>query len=129
FSSGQDDLWVRVLHAHESILTAVSPGIQLERLAAAIAEVVPVYWGDPQRAAQGRLELFRARQEVLSWALERLELALPRSIVEQVANAYTREKEDAVAPLGDAIDVVKALRKGGFGLALLTNGGAAFQRR
>lgn len=119
-------------------------------LARVINDVVtPVYWKDPVRAALGRLDLFRSRREVLLWAarcyFEGVDVAEVESRWEarafemngarfgesllQIADAYTRAKEDAVAPLGDSIEVLHALRDAGFRLALLTNGGSQFQRR
>lgn len=130
FSTGQERLWLQVLEEHGALLVGSQPDRDLNELVRVLDESVsPAYWADEERAVRGRLELYRARREVLSLGLEAMGWDVPTAAIERVADAYTDAKERAVAPLGDAIPVVHHLRKQGYALALLTNGGSEFQRR
>lgn len=130
FSTGQERLWATVLTAHEQVFLDPALKRDLRDLVRVLDElVVPAYWADETRAIRGRLELYRARREVLSLGLQELGWELPNDVVERIADAYTDAKEHAVAPLDDAIQVVHELRERGYPLALLTNGGSQFQRR
>jgi putative hydrolase of the HAD superfamily len=130
FSMGQERLWSRVLAQHSELLAI--PGVQrdLAELTRVLDDSVgPAYWADAERAVRGRLELYRARREVLVLGLRELGWDIPEADIFRVADAYTDAKEHAVAPLEDAVAVVHQLRQLGFPLALLTNGGSEFQRR
>ncbi len=157
FSTGQRDLWLRTLSQYRTLLNrptgeGVRPASDEDLVAFArvLDEVVtPAYWGEPARAAAGRLDLFSSRREVLYWAACcYFEAADVSTLDEQwragkrvvhsarfgehwfaIADAYTRAKEEAVAPFDGAADVLRAVREAGFKLALVTNGGAEFQRR
>lgn len=128
FSTGQERLWIRVLTEQADAFGAQRS--QLAELARVLDdEVGPVYWADDERATRGRLELYRARREVLTLALEALGWELSPQLIARVADAYTDAKEHSVAPLDDAVGVVFQLRQRGYPLALLTNGSSEFQRR
>lgn len=130
FSMGQERLWSSVLAQHAASLV----GADMERDLAVLTRVLddsvgPAYWADEERAVRGRLELYRARREVLVLGLRELGWDVPEAEIFRVADAYTDAKEQAVAPLEDAVSVVHQLRQLGYRLALLTNGGSEFQRR
>lgn len=130
FSTGQERLWSTVLSKHAEALAVAGVERDLATLSRVLDEVVgPAYWADEERAVKGRLELYRARREVLMLGLRELGWELPDVEAFRIADAYTDAKEHAVAPLGDAITVVHQLRQRGYSLALLTNGGSEFQRR
>lgn len=130
FSMGQERLWSTVLTQHAASFADSNAARDLAELTRVLDESVgPAYWSDHERAVRGRLELYRARREVLVLALQELGWDIPDATVFQVADAYTDAKEHAVAPLGDALSVVHRLRQLGYPLALLTNGGSEFQRR
>jgi putative hydrolase of the HAD superfamily len=130
FSTGQERLWARVLEEHGPLLVDSQPHRELDELVRVLDESVgPTYWANEERAVRGRLELYRARREVLRLGLDALGWDVSSAAIERVADAYTDTKERAVAPLGDAIPVVHHLRNRGYALALLTNGGSEFQRR
>src|SRR5690606_19083476 len=130
FSTGQERLWSTVLSKHADALAVAGAQRDLAVLSRVLEEVVgPAYWADEERAVRGRLELYRARREVLTLGLRELGWELPEAEAFRIADAYTDAKERAVAPLGDAITVVHQLRQRGYPLALLTNGGSEFQRR
>jgi putative hydrolase of the HAD superfamily len=102
-------------------------GLEAETLLAAINRVRDRYWADPQRHREGRLDLPKARREVLRLALTSLDIA-NASLAEKIADAYTaaREQDEFVAP--ESMALLKTLREKGIRLALVTNGGSEIQR-
>ncbi len=126
FSVGQEDLWLRVVQEHRDSLTPVSPH---ELVGVIEQQVIPTYWGDEARAIWGRHNMFEARRQVVAAAFDVLGVAVETSVVQSIADAYTRAKEDAVAPIEDALDVLSVLDERGVSLGLITNGSSEFQRR
>lgn len=130
FSTGQERLWSSVLGRHAASLCVGGVERDLAELTRVLDDSVgPAYWADEERAVRGRLELYRARREVLVLGLRELGWDVPEAEVFRIADAYTDAKERAVSPLGDAVAVVHQLRQLGYPLALVTNGGSEFQRR
>lgn len=130
FSTGQERLWLDILNKHTELFHAPGADRDVLHLVRVLDETVgPAYWADADRAVRGRLELYRARREVLTLALAELGWDLPLERVNQIADAYTDAKENAVAPLGDSLMVVTELARRGYRLGLITNGGSEFQRR
>lgn len=130
FSTGQERLWGSVLSGHATTFDASGLERDLSVLTRVLDDSVgPAYWADEERAVRGRLELYRARREVLALGLRELGWELAEADLFRIADAYTDAKEHAVAPIEDAIIVVQQLRQMGYPLALLTNGGSEFQRR
>jgi putative hydrolase of the HAD superfamily len=126
FSIGTDDLWERVLSGYPALLGPLGA----RQLAHTVEAVIsPSYWGDPERAARGRLDMVTARREVLRRAVDHHRLAVDDRTVFAAADAFTWEKEEAVAPLGDSISVLDQLIGREVRLGVVTNGSADFQRR
>ncbi len=103
-------------------------GLEAERLFAAINGVLDWYWDDPERHRQGRLNLRAARRDVVSLAFNRLGIT-DSKVPEQVADAYSIERERAAAPCPGAIDTLRHFRNDGLKLALISNGSSEVQRR
>src|SRR5688572_16890040 len=86
------------------------------------------FWNDPDRHREGRLQLAAARREVVRLAL--LELGVDDAdLAGCIGDAYSHRRDAAMTPLPGAVETVRWLRDSGRRLALLTNGGAAAQRR
>jgi putative hydrolase of the HAD superfamily len=86
------------------------------------------FWDDPDRHREGRLQLDAARREVVRLAL--VELGVDDAdLAACIGDAYSRRREIGMTLLPDAVETVRWLRESGRRLALLTNGGAAAQRR
>jgi putative hydrolase of the HAD superfamily len=86
------------------------------------------FWGDPDRHREGRLQLDAARREVVRLAL--LELGVnDAGLAACIGDAYSHRRDVGMTLLPDAVETVRWLRDSGRRLALLTNGGAAAQRR
>jgi len=103
-------------------------GLIPEKLLAAINEARTWYWSDLERHRVGRLNLDRARQEVVEMALISLGIN-DRTAAHGLADSYSIEIEEATQPFPGAIDTLKHFRRHGVRTALVTNGSSEFQRR
>ncbi len=94
---------------------------------AAIDRARDAYWSDPDRNAAGRLNLYRARIDVVRMALQ--ELGQDHDgLAERFADDYTRRRVDAMQPFPGAIETIKHLRHKGVKLGLISNGHGPSQR-
>ncbi|XEC97447.1 HAD family hydrolase [Paenibacillus tarimensis] len=86
------------------------------------------FWGDPVRHRIGRLDLDKARIEIVSAALHEANFH-DIFLAERIALDYGIERDDAVTLYPGAIETLQFLRELGIKLALITNGGASTQRK
>ena len=123
FSAGPRDFWVEAFerHAHEL------PSVSTEAFRVAIYHSSDEYWGDGERAARGRQDLFASRREVAAGAFARLGTDAG-AVGDAIADHYTRTKEDAVSLFPGAKETLQAFRERGIRLGMITNGGSDFQR-
>lgn len=88
------------------------------------------FWDDAQRHKTWRLRMGESSAEVLRLTNLRLGLtAAPDAMLERFANSYVQRFFDALELFPDARKVLDALHARGTRLALITNGGAEWQRR
>jgi len=85
------------------------------------------YWSNPARHRDGRLDLDRARLEVVEIALRTLGIEAPGHAA-KVARAYGTMRDERIRPFPGALETVRWLRSRGCRLALITNGNALGQR-
>jgi putative hydrolase of the HAD superfamily len=105
-----------------------TPGYSADELYAAIRAASREYWGDWENHRKGRLDLYTARREVVKVALAHLNL-VPSGLAVELADAYTAEKEEATELIPGAVETLRALKKKGLRLALITNGSHEVQSR
>lgn len=86
------------------------------------------FWSDPERNREWRQQMEPARRHITRRAFASLGLE-DDSLADALADRFSVEREEAIYPFPGAIETVKAFRHRGFGLALVTNGSAASQRR
>lgn len=97
-------------------------------LYAAIIRSGETYWRDPERHRKGRLNLAQARREVVRLAFSDLGLK-DEEKADELADAYAREKNLAIAFFPGARETLRSLKDRGLRLALITNGSRETQRR
>lgn len=124
FSESADRCWKRLCDQFAPRIEGLTP----EALFAVIQEVRDWFWGDPERHRRGRLDMTTARREVVSGAFRRLGIDTP-ALANEMADAFTLEREEEVQLFPGAVETLRRLRERGVRLALLTNGNADFQRR
>jgi putative hydrolase of the HAD superfamily len=102
-------------------------GIPLERLHAAVDERKRWYWSDPDRFREGRLDLKKARRCIIRDAFTNLGRT-DRETADELADAFTREREIVVQPFDGAIEALNLFQQSGARMVLLTNGESSLQR-
>jgi len=108
--------------------TSRLPGTDAATLEAALAESRTAFWSEEERSRNGRLDLVSARRTIVRDAFDRLGLA-EHETARELADVFTHESEERVAPFEGAIETLQRLRERGHALALVTNGSSQFQRR
>ncbi len=124
FTSTGDRCW-------ETLCAAFAPRLGLlpaADLLAAINQVRGWYWSDPERHRQGRLGMQDARRRIVRLSFETLGLEAPE-IADELADAFTQQREELVLPFPGAVETLQSLRERGVRMGLITNGTAHFQRR
>lgn len=102
-------------------------GLDPEEVFEAIDRIREWYWSDPERHRVGRLDLAWARGEVVRLALADLGVE-DDDLARRIGDTYHALRDEAIAPLADAVSTVQWFREEGCRLALLTNGGSTGQR-
>ena len=102
-------------------------GVSLQQFAAAMDEIRPWYWGDPERDRRARLDLATARREMVALAFSRLGVDAGEIGI-QLADTYGEIHEAAIEVYPGAIDTLQHIRDMGKGMALITNGVSRLQR-
>ncbi len=121
-SGGVPECWRAACDAHR--VGDLASGSVLEAIQTASME----YWSDAERHRRGRLDLDRARHEVVvaafrSLGLDAVDVAL------RISTAYATARHERIRPFDEAVDTVRWLRERGCRLALLTNGAELAQRK
>lgn len=102
-------------------------GLEAGQLFAAIERSENWYWSDPERHRRGRLNLFATRRKVVELAFDRLGISGTK-IAEELAEAYSDEREETIELVPGAIDTLTHFRNLNCKLALVTNGSSEIQR-
>jgi putative hydrolase of the HAD superfamily len=116
-----DACWIEAFTRH------LTNDIDLQKLIISLKGIAKWYWSDPDRHRLGRMDLFKARQEIIMSALVQCNITDERQITEGIALTYGEERDKAVALFPGAIETIRQLRDRGIKLALLTNGNAETQ--
>lgn len=115
--------WHEVSRAVSTRLPELAPDAVREQ----IGRSTRWYWSDPERVQSGRVDLPRARREILEHVLTAL--GRPHAeLAAETARLYTRIREERLELLPGAIDALERLRARVGSLGLVTNGAAPVQR-
>ena len=123
YDSSADRVWRSVV----AEFAGGTAGLDIERFTAALNEYREWYWGDPERHRRGRLDLPLARREVVRGTFDLLGVAAP-AMADEIADAYSVQRELVVSPFPGAIETLNHVRAKGIRMALVTNGTSAMQR-
>lgn len=96
-------------------------------LAAEITDTAQVFWSDEARHREWRHKLQDARRRIVGQVLQRRGLG-DGLLAEEIADRYSRLREEEMHLFPHALDVLKHYRERGVRLCLITNGAAATQR-
>ena len=117
-----EECWEVTCRRFEGQLRTVTAG----ELVAEILDHSAWYWGDPDRHRRGRLDLIRARTEVVTAVVRRL--GGPPELAADIAIDYSRQRDERLRPFPGAIETLRSLRDTGLRMALITNGAGEAQR-
>jgi putative hydrolase of the HAD superfamily len=117
-----DECWRKSIRKHMLGKIAVSS----EELLLSIKERAKWHWSDPERHRVGRLDLTKARQEIIAPVLLKMDIN-DLFLASSIAITYGEERDKAVDIFPDSVETIKQLRTKGIKLALLTNGNAEMQ--
>ncbi|MAF51734.1 MAG: phosphoglycolate phosphatase [Chloroflexi bacterium] len=123
FDRDAASMWLNVSREFEDRL----PGVTPQQLGDAVEEFREWYWSDPVRHKIARLDLLKARRDVMTGTFQRLGID-DLDLAAEIGEAYAVARDATIAPFPGAIDAVKAFRGAGVRLALVTNGSSAAQR-
>jgi putative hydrolase of the HAD superfamily len=121
-SAGDENLWAELCDAF-----APRAGVSRELLHSAVLAARDWFWDDPARERRGRLAMPWARRAVAEAAFRRLGLR-DLALAHALGDAFTRTRSERMHFFPGAREALVELRARGHALALLTNGGAVFQR-
>ena len=96
-------------------------------LAAEITDTAQVFWSDEARHREWRHKLQDARRRIVGQVLQSRGLG-DGLLAEEIADRYSRLREEEMHLFPHALDVLKHYRERGVRLCLITNGAAATQR-
>ena len=102
-------------------------GLDSGALFTEIRAVADAFWSDPARHRRGRLDIRRARQDIVIKAATNLNRPNDPAAIE-LANHYHDRRENNVVPFEGALDTLQRVRDRCIRTALITNGSADVQR-
>ena len=122
-SAARDRAWESVCAHFGSRVAGLTP----EALLTAVSEYRRWYWSDPVRHQAGRIDPRVALHEQVEGTLRRLGI-YARDLTDQIAGRFLEQYEGTLQPFPGAEDTLDELRSREIRLALVTNGGADYQR-
>jgi putative hydrolase of the HAD superfamily len=122
YSSPAERVWKELYPVY-----ARKAGVPVERLQQAVDERRRWYWSDLDRFREGRLNIEQARRIFVRAGFENLGLKAD-PLADEMADAFSREREVGIQPFAGALAALETLLSGGAAMALLTNGEARLQR-
>ncbi len=121
-SAGDENLWAELCDGF-----ATRAGVEASALHEAVLWARDWFWDDAAREKRGRLAMPWARRAVAEAAFRRLGLR-NLAVAHALGDAFTRTRHERMHFFPGARETLLELRARGHKLALLTNGGAVFQR-
>jgi len=124
YSYGAEECWEGLCNRYAERIG----GMSREALRAALRDVQRWFWQDQERHRRGRLNLQRARREIVEQAFRNLGIG-HQALAEEMADSFTSMREERIELFPGVVDALSALRRRIGFLALITNGHAVPQRR
>ena len=120
---GIEELWNDLCHQYaESI-----DGLQGDELYSEVSKARDWYWNDPERHRNGRLNLIKARRELVELAFFNLGID-NIEVCHSLADSYSIKRQEMVTLIPGSINTLLHFKKSGVLMALITNGASEFQR-
>lgn len=101
--------------------------LDADKLHHAIGKVRTSYWSDPERSAAGRMNLTKARREILTLAFKDLDID-DIQLAWEIADTFSEQREEAIYIFPQALETLEYLVANDVSLAMMTNGEKSRQR-
>jgi putative hydrolase of the HAD superfamily len=124
YDGASDVAWTEVCKRFADDFPSGVGGEKLHKTLQAIREW---YWSDPMRHRAGRMDLYRARRDIIATALLELDVTDP-GLADIMAMSYTDIQKANIKLFPDTLDTLDHLRHRGIRMAMITNGTSQAQR-
>ncbi len=121
---GTDELWKTLCYQYADLIE----GLQGETLYSEISKTRDWYWADPERHRIKRLNLVKARRELVELVFSKLGIE-NEEVCYSLADSFTVKKQEMVTLIPGSLDTLVHFRNTGVPMALITNGASDFQRQ
>ena len=124
FDGSTNLAWEKVC---KSFVSSTSCSFSHNTLLDIINQIRTWYWGDPERHRIGRMDLIKARRDIVKAALEKLDFSDEESVL-KIADGYSKLHEESICLFPSSINTLEILKLKGVRMGLITNGSALSQR-
>lgn len=124
FDGASDLAWEECCN---SFVSANNTDFDSNTLLECIHKVRRWYWSDPERHRIGRMDMTKARRDVITLALNELRF-FDITVAHRIADSYSKLQEELICLFPDSNDTLQKLKTLGVRMALITNGTTEKQR-
>jgi putative hydrolase of the HAD superfamily len=117
------DVWQSICLENARLIDGVDEYTLLD----ALNKARETYWADPERHRRGRLNLLKARRELVELAFSNLGID-NLDIAHKIADTYSTIREERAKLFPGSIETLEHLKASGKRMALITNGASDMQR-
>ncbi len=120
---GTEDLWKDLCYQYAKHIE----GLEGEVLYSEISKAREWYWADPERHRIKRLDLIKARRELVDLVFSKLGIE-NEEVCYSLADSFTAKRQEMITLVPGAIDTLSHFKELNLSMALVTNGASEFQR-
>ena len=121
---GTEELWKTLCFQHAELIEGLSGDV----LFSEVDKLRKWYWADPESHRIKRLNLIKARRELVELVFSKLGIE-NEEVCYSLADSFTTKRQEMVTLIPGAIDTLVHLKNTGIPMALITNGASDFQRQ
>ena len=118
-----EDLWRELCYQYAKHID----GLEGEVLFLEVNKARIWYWDDPERHRIKRLNLIKARRELVAFAFSKLGIQ-NEEVCNSLADSFSAQRQELIKLVPGSIDTLIHFKKSGIAMALVTNGASEFQR-
>lgn len=124
FDGAADHAWQKTC---KSFVESEKTSFDVMELLKSINKTRRWYWSDPERHKVGRMDIVKARREIVKVALHELHF-FDEDKAHAMADSYAKLQEELICLFPKSIETLEKLRDSGVRMVLLTNGSSEKQR-
>jgi len=121
---GPEELWKELCYQHAELIE----GLNGDVLFSEVNTVRAWYWADPERHRIKRLNLIKARREMVELVFSKLGIDNEKAC-QNLADSFSEQRQELLKLVPGSIDTLVHLKETGVAMALITNGASDFQRQ